>query len=226
MARKTILLVEDDESLNRGISLKLGKEGYQVLSAYRIKEADRLWKNNEIQMVISDIMLPDGSGLEFGKRIRGESQIYLVYLTAMDQEVDMINGYDTGADDYITKPFSVAILTSKINALMRRIDDPSASFICSGEFEVSLRELSVKKKGDPVFLSKTELRLFLCLLENAGRIVTKEAILEKVWGIDGGFIDDNTVMVNISRLKGKLGTDKISNVRGLGYIWTGEVFRN
>lgn len=118
---KNILLLEDDENLNRGISLKLFKEGYHVFSAYTILEAKSIFDKEDIALVISDISLPDGSGLDFGKVIREKSNAVLIYLTAMEQEIDIVNGYDTGADDYITKPFSVNILTSKVNAFMRRL---------------------------------------------------------------------------------------------------------
>lgn len=222
---KVILLLEDDENLNRGISLKLSKEGYHVLSAFSIKEAEDFFTKEEIHMVISDITLPDGSGLDFGKRVREKSDVYLLYLTALNQEIDIVNGYDTGADDYITKPFSVNILTSKVNALMRRLGEKETVVLTSGDIEVYIKDVQVKKAGVMISLSKTELQLLIYLLENAGQIVSKESILEKIWGIDGQFVDDNTVTVNISRLKNKLETDCISNVRGLGYIWTGKVVR-
>ncbi len=220
---RSILLLEDDANLNRGISLKLEREGYRVFPAFDMEEAREIFSGEEISMVISDITLPDGSGLDFGRWVRERSEAYLLYLTAMDQEIDIINGYDSGADDYITKPFSVAVLTSKVNALMRRIDHGESGLLKTGPFVVSMRDMSVKKDGIPVVLSRTELQLFFCLIEHAGRIVTKDCILERIWGVDGQFVDDNTVTVNISRLKNKLGTDCISNVRGLGYIWTAEV---
>lgn len=220
---KAILLLEDDENLNRGISLKLQKEGYQVFSAFSIKEAKEYFENKSIQMVICDITLPDGNGLDFGKWVREKSNSYLIYLTAMDQEIDIINGYDTGADDYMTKPFSVVILTSKVNALMRRLDGQDSECMRSGEFELSKKEMTMKKDGKLIPLSKTEIVLLLQLMENAGCIVTKDQILERVWGLDGQFVDENTVTVNISRLKTKLETNYISNVRGLGYLWTEKV---
>jgi len=222
---KTILLLEDDENLNRGIRVKLLREGYQVFCAYTLTEAKEIFKREEIDLVISDITLPDGNGLDFGRAVRERSNAVLIYLTALDQEIDIVNGYDTGADDYITKPFSVNILTSKVNAFMRRLCGTEDDLIVSEDFEVSARDMQVKKGGVPVPLSKTELQLFLYLLENAGCILSKECILSRVWGIDGQFVDDNTVTVNISRLKHKLGTDYIVNVRGLGYLWTGKVSR-
>lgn len=223
---KKILLLEDDKNLNRGITLKLTKEGYQVFSAYTMQKAESIFEQESIDLVISDILLPDGSGLKFGKKVRSKSNSILIYLTSMDQEIDVINGYDTGADDYITKPFSVNILISKVNAFMRRINkEEEEGLLISGDIEVCLKNMQVKKAGSLVPLSKTELQLFIYLLENAGRILSKENILDRIWGIDGQFVDDNIVAVNISRLKNKLGTDCITNVRGLGYIWIGKVNR-
>ena len=222
---KTILLLEDDENLNRGITLKLSREGYRVLSAYTLKEAEEFWTKEIIHMVISDITLPDGYGLDFGKKVREKSDVYLIYVTALDQEIDIVNGYDTGADDYITKPFSVTILAAKVNALMRRVSEREINVLLSDNIEVYIKEMQVKRFGVVIPLSKTELQLLIYLLENAGQIVSKENILDKIWGVDGQFVDDNTVTVNISRLKNKLETDSISNVRGLGYIWTGEVIK-
>lgn len=220
---KTILLLEDDENLNKGIHLKLSKEGYQVFSAYTIREARVIFEREVIHLVISDITLPDGSGLTFGEMVRKTSNVFLIYLTAMDQEIDIVNGYDTGADDYITKPFSVNILISKVNAFMRRLNEKEEEFLLSEEIEVSIKEMQVKKAGVLISLSKTELHLLVYLLENAGHILSKENILDNVWGVDGQFVDDNTVTVNISRLKNKLETECIANVRGLGYLWTGKV---
>ena len=144
---KTILLLEDDESLNRGISLKLSKEGYQVLSAYTMQEAKSMFEKEAIDLVISDITLPDGNGLDFGRAVREKSDVHLIYLTAMDQEIDIVNGYDTGADDYITKPFSVNILVSKVNAFMRRINETGKEILLSEGIEVSIKEMQVKKSG-------------------------------------------------------------------------------
>ncbi len=220
---KQILLLEDDESLNKGICLKLTKEGYQVLSAYTIREARSIFETEIIDLVICDITLPDGNGLDFGKTVRERSDVILIYLTAMDQEIDIVNGYDVGADDYITKPFSVNILTSKVNAFMRRLYQKEIEVFISGDIEVAVKEMQVKKAGTLISLSKTELQLLILFLENSGQILSKDRILDNVWGNDGQFVDDNTVTVNISRLKNKLGTEYIANVRGLGYIWTEKV---
>lgn len=222
---KQILLLEDEENLNKGISFKLSKEGYQVFQAYTIADAKSIFDSEKIDLVICDITLPDGNGLEFGEYIRSKSNVILIYLTAMDQEIDIVNGYDTGADDYITKPFSVNVLTSKVNAFMRRLVDSDEDIYISGDIEVSIKDMQVKKAGTIIPLSKTELQLLIHLLENAGHVLSKENILQYIWGNDGQFVDDNTVTVNISRLKNKLNTENIENVRGLGYIWTEKVSR-
>lgn len=222
---KTILLLEDDKNLNRGIMVTLQKEGYKLCSAFSIEEAKTVFQSENIDMVISDITLPDGNGLDFGKFIRAKSDVCLIYLTALDQEIDIVNGYDTGADDYVTKPFSLMVLTSKVNALMRRISGKELAVLASDNIEIHIKEGQVLKDGEQVALSRTEMQLLIYLFENAGQILSKEEILDKIWGIDGQFVDDNTVTVNISRLKNKLGTNNISNVRGLGYLWTGQVVK-
>ena len=222
---KTILLLEDDRNLNTMITRRLEKEGYCVLSAFTIAEAKEHAKREEIAMVFSDVMLPDGNGMEFATQLREERKTLLIYLTAMDQEMDIINGYDGGADDYITKPFSLLILISKVNAFMRRYQEQEEGVLRSGNITVYLRDMKVTKGEEIVSLTKKELQILLLLLEHAGHIVSKEQILEHVWDKDGQFVDDNTVSVNISRLKNKLEINAISNVRGIGYVWTEPVKR-
>lgn len=223
-----ILLLEDDETLNRGITLTLQRAGYQVTSAFTLAQAREAFKNGAFSLVISDITLPDGTGLDFGKQVREAGSTYLIYLTALDSEADIVNGYDAGADDYITKPFSLMVLVSKVNALMRRLDnmEEQKQVMTSGAFTINLGEMKVYKDAQELVLSKKELQLLVYLWENAGRILSKEKILEYIWDSQGQFVDDNTVAVNISRLKNKLETDEISNVRGLGYLWTGKVSKN
>ena len=221
----TILLLEDDANLNRGISLKLTKEGYDVRSAFTVKEAKELFNTFSPDLIISDITLPDGNGLDFCADIRRKSNVFLLFLTAMDSEVDMVNGYDMGADDYITKPFSLMVLVSKVHAFMRRADSTPRTRIRSGEITVSYTEMKAYRLQEPISLSKKELQLLVLFMENARQVLTKDQILEHVWDADGQFVDDNTVPVNISRLKGKLGGSYIQNVRGIGYIWTEESYR-
>lgn len=228
-----ILLLEDDESLNRGISLKLKKEGYEVLNATGVGQAEKLFDENEVALIISDISMEDGDGLEFCRSIRRQSQVHFIFLTALDQEVDIVNGYDAGADDYITKPFSLMVLMSKVKALMRRIEtkdglDGAGEIFESGELKVNCREMKVYKDGQEILLSKKEFQLLLYFLENPKQIISKEQILDAVWDVDGQFVDDNTVPVTISRLKKKVTgkncpAEYIKNVRGMGYLWSAEV---
>ncbi len=225
MQKKTILLLEDDENLNRGIAMRLEREGYHVLPAFGMTQAEELFERHEVHLIITDITLEDGNGLEFCRRVREKSGVYLIFLTALDAEIDIVNGYDLGADDYITKPFSLMALILKVHALMKRVEAPKVSYLVCGDIRVSLREMKVWKGREPLFLSKKEMQLLVFFLENPRQIFSREQIADAVWDMDGQFMDDNTVPVNISRLKKKLGNDGIQNVRGIGYIWTKEVLK-
>jgi DNA-binding response OmpR family regulator len=226
---KQILLLEDDENLNHGIAFKLEKEGYHVLPAFGVSEAERIFAANQVDLVISDITLEDGNGLDFCAGIRRKSNVYIIFLTAMDTEIDMVHAYDIGADDYVTKPFSLMVLVSKVHACMRRMEDVPKTRISSAGVMVSYEEMKAYRmkanEFEDLSLSKKELQLLTYLMEHARKIVSKEQILEHIWDVDGQFVDDNTIPVNISRLKGKLGIDVIQNVRGMGYIWTEESIR-
>ena len=178
---KRILLLEDDRALNRGISLKLEKEGYEVLSAFSVKEAEEQFQKGKLDLIISDITLPDGNGMDFCREVRKRSDVYIIFLTALDQEVDIVNGYDCGADDYITKPFSLLVLISKVNACMRRTEKQSGQILISGDLEVHCHTMQVYRNRDAIVLSKKEIQLLICLMEHAGTVLTKEQILERVW---------------------------------------------
>ncbi|MGL5640949.1 MAG: response regulator transcription factor [Paraclostridium sp.] len=220
-----ILLLEDDKSLNRGISFKLKKEGYKVHNAFNIKQAKELFIENEIDLIISDIGLPDGDGFEFCEYIRTISNVHIIMLTALDQEVDIVTGYDVGADDYITKPFSLIILISKVNAIMKRIGNvASKNLICCSGLNFNYVESKITKGSNETLLSKTEGKLLKYLMENSCQIVTKEQLIEALWDIDGNFVDENTVAVNIRRLRQKVEENPsepefIKNIRGLGYTF-------
>ena len=223
--RKTILLLEDDENLNRGITMRLEKEGYRVLSAFGASQAEELFEQNKIQLIISDITLNEGNGIDFCHKIREKSSVYLIFLTALDQEIDIVNGYDVGADDYITKPFSLMVLVSKVHALMKRVEVKQISYLLCSDIRVSLREMKAWKGQELLLLSKKEMQLLIFFLENPRQIFSREQIAEAIWDIDGQFVDDNTVPVNISSLRRRLENDAIQNVRGMGYIWTKEVIK-
>lgn len=163
---KTILLLEDDKNLNMGIALKLQKEGYEVLSAYGVTEAERLFAAKHVDLIISDITLEDGNGLKFCRRIRQQSDVYIIFLTALNGELDIVHAYDIGGDDYITKPFSLSVLMSKVQTCMRRVAGIAQSRIVSGEIEVVYEEMNAYRRENEVgererlSLSKKELRNF------------------------------------------------------------------
>ncbi|MGL4911843.1 MAG: response regulator transcription factor [Romboutsia sp.] len=222
-----ILLLEDDKSLNRGISFKLKKEGYNVHIAFNIKEAEEIFKNNHIDLIISDVGLPDGNGFDFCEETRRTSNVHIIMLTALDQEVDIVTGYEVGADDYITKPFSLMVLISKINAVMKRISSTSIAtknIISCDKLEFNYVDNKLSKDSEELLLSKNEGRLLRYLMENSCQTVTKEQLIEALWDIDGNFVDENTVAVNIRRLRQKVeenpsSPEYIKNIRGIGYTF-------
>ncbi|MGL5316689.1 MAG: response regulator transcription factor [Peptostreptococcaceae bacterium] len=222
-----ILLLEDDKSLNRGISFKLKKEGYNVHTAFNIKEAEDIFQNNDLDLIISDVGLPDGNGFDFCETIRKSSNIHIIMLTALDQEVDIVTGYEIGADDYITKPFSLIVLISKVNAVMKRINSTSLTSdntISCDKLEFNYLDNKLVKENEELLLSKNEGRLLRYLMENSGQTVTKDQLIEALWDIYGNFVDENTVAVNIRRLRQKVEENPsnpqyIKNIRGIGYTF-------
>lgn len=224
---KRILLLEDEESLNRGISFKLEKEGYDVLSCAGVIEGEKLFRENEIDLIICDITLEDGNGLDFCKYIRSQSDVRFIFLTAMDQEVDIVMGYEAGADDYMVKPFSLTVLISKVNTVFKRLLGDSNEKIESGQVSFIKSQMKVFVSGEEKALTKNELKLLMMLIENPKQILSKRQILENVFDGDGEFVDENTIAVNIRRLREKIEEDPskpvyIKNIRGMGYLWDKE----
>lgn len=227
-----ILLLEDDKSLNRGISFKLKKEGFEVETAFCIEEAKNIFDNNKIDLIITDIGLPDGSGFDFCEEIRKISNVYIIMLTALDEEFNAVMGYEIGADDYVTKPFSLAILVSKVKAFMKRAgndekEKTSENILISEDIEFDYGDYTLilnRENTEKVQLTKTEGKLLKLLMENAMNIIQKEQILDILWDMDGNFVDDNTVAVYMRRLRKKVEKDPsepifIKNIRGIGYKW-------
>lgn len=219
-----ILFLEDDDSLNHSVSLKLKKEGCIVHSAFTIEEADSLFQTFPIDLIICDITLPDGSGLDFCSRIRKESDVLFLFLTALDTEEDMVAGYARGADDYITKPFSLTVLISKVNVMLKRLPAKNTQSIISGSIILYPEERRVAKDGTFLALTAREYSLISFFMKNPMQILSRSQLLESVWDVDGNFVDENTLSVSIRRLREKI-EDKpsapaiLKNIRGLGYIW-------
>lgn len=219
-----ILLLEDDDSLNHSVSLKLKKECYTVYSAFTVEEALDFFQNKNLSLIICDISLPDGSGLDFCAQVRKESDILFLFLTALDREEDIMAGYRQGADDYITKPFSLPVLVSKVNALLKRFPSEDPQAVISDNITLFPEEKRAMKNGVYLNLTAKEYSLLSFFMENPMRILSKNQLLEAIWDIDGNFVDENTLSVNIRRLREKIEDNPsapvlLKNVRGLGYIW-------
>lgn len=216
-----IFLLEDDKILSRGISIALQKDNHTVTAVYGYIEALQKYQNQKYGLFLLDINLPDGNGIEFCKKIRETSETPILFLTANDTEEDMLDGYSVGCDDYISKPFSLEVLRRKVQAVLKRTGSANPR-IRYRDLEVDIDKCIVLVKGQAVHLTATEYKLLCYLMENKGRVVTKAMILEQLWDLDGNFVDDNTVRVNIKRLRRKLNDEKqeyIVTIFGLGYTF-------
>lgn len=216
-----IFLLEDDKILSKGISIALEKDGHTVKAVYGYMEALQKYKNPKYDLFLLDINLPDGSGMEFCKKIRETAETPVLFLTANDTEQDMLEGFGVGCDDYIPKHFSIEILRKKVQAILKRTIGDTAR-IRYKNLEVDTDKCLVLLNGEEVHLTSTEYKLLCYLIENKGRIVTKAMLLEQLWDIDGNFVDENTVRVNIKRLRQKLKDEKqeyIVTVFGMGYTF-------
>lgn len=213
-----IMLLEDDAYLREGLCELLEKEGYMVESACNCNEGRILLQKSSFNLVILDVMLPDGSGLELCAEIRNQgSDVPILFLTACDEEFQIVRGLDAGADDYVTKPFRLLELLSRVRALLRRRN--GVATYSHKDISVDIGTMSVKNNGENVILTPTEFQILATLIQNSGIIVTRNTLLERIWDSDGNFIDDNTLSVHISRLRDKIGADHITTVRGTGYRW-------
>ena len=219
-----ILLVEDEEKLARMVELELTYEGYGVEKAPDGRAGLELALSGRFDLILLDIMLPRMSGMEVLRRLRKESQVPVIMLTARDSVVDKVSGLDSGADDYVTKPFAIEELLARIRAALRKkggAQAPQVPLLSAGEVILDVERHQVSVRGQPVELTKKEFDLLRCLLENKGRVLTREALLDAVWGFD--FVGEtNSVDVYIRFLRGKLddafGIKLIHTVRGVGYV--------
>ena len=224
---KRLFLLEDDLSLINGLSFALKKQGYEITVARTALEADALWKRGEYDLAVLDVSLPDGSGFDFCKKIRQTSKVPIMFLTAADEETDIIMGLDIGGDDYITKPFKLAVFLSRINALLRRSENfgTAVTELISGGICIQLLKGEVYKRGELVELTASEYKLLCLFMENPDQILSQEQILGKLWDVGGSYIDNNSLTVYIRRLRTKIEDDpgkpkRIVTVRGMGYKWS------
>lgn len=221
-----LLLVEDDEALHRGIEFTLRQEGFQVTGARTLAEADNAVAAESFDLIVLDVQLPDGSGFDFCTRLRRTSDTPIVFLTASDSEIDIVRGLDLGGDDYITKPFRLREFLSRIQAVLRRRSPPAAAALQSGDLALHPGEMRLTKQGRDVPLTVTEFRLLSLLMSHPRAVLSKEQIAQHLWQDGGDYLDDNTVAVNIRRLREKIedtpnDPQRITTVRGAGYRWNG-----
>lgn len=221
-----IFFVEDDLSLISGLSFALKKQGYEVDNARTIDEAEKLWQNNKYDLAILDVSLPDGSGYQLCEKIRLNSKIPIIFLTAADEETDIIMGLDMGADDYITKPFKLAVFLSKVNAILRRSNDfnQKNTVLNSNGISVNLLNSEVIKNGETLNLTSGEYKLLCLFMENPNIILSQEQILGKLWDLNNDYINNSTLTVYIRRLRKKIEDDpsnptSIVTIRRMGYKW-------
>ena len=215
-----ILLVEDDAFLRDGLCEMLEKESYCVTPVSTITDARKEIAGG-FNLVILDVMLPDGNGFDFCAEVRANGNaIPILFLTACDDEIQIVRGLDAGADDYVTKPFKLLELMSRVRALLRR--NSASNVIQSSNIAIDTSNMTVKKNGEIIFVTKTEFQILSTLIRNNGIIVPRNSLLQNIWDDAGDFIDDNTLSVHISRLREKIGAEHIKTVRGVGYRWEGK----
>lgn len=221
-----ILLLEDDLSLINGLSFAFKKQGFELTVARTLKEADELWGEGKYDLLVLDVSLPDGTGFEFCKKVRQASKVPIIFLTASDEEVNIIMGLDIGGDDYITKPFKLGVLVSRINALLRRAKDfrSTDTELQSNGIKVLLLQGQVFKNDKQLDLTAAEYKLLCLFMKNPNVVLTKEQILDKLWDCEGNYIDSSTLTVYMRRLRMKIEDNPsepqmLLTVRRMGYKW-------
>lgn len=219
-----IFVLEDDNAIGMGLTYSLENEGYSVTLAKDVKSALNIINEKEFALYILDLTLPDGSGYDVCRRIKEIGDLPVIFLTAYDDEVNVVMGFEMGADDYISKPFRVKELLVRIKSVLRRYNKESNEGIVKiRDLVIYTNEAKVYKNGTEIILTAMEYRLLLILLNNRGRVLSRNQLLENIWDIDGDFVEDNTLTVYIKRLRDKIEEeptkpDIIKTVRGLGYV--------
>ncbi len=230
--KSRILLLEDDEGLVDGLCYSLKKSGYEVETAGCVRKAKEFLAHRQYDLLLLDVTLPDGTGFQVCEAVRAQGdQVPIIFLTASDEEMNVIRGLDSGGDDYIGKPFKLGELLSRICALLRRAGMKQAretlketdSFVC-GDIRIDFAGSRVFLRGEKLELTQAEYRLLSLLVRSCGRVVTREIIFEELWDHAGNFVDDNTLSVYIRRLREKVEKDPskpehLVTARGFGYCW-------
>lgn len=219
-----IFVLEDDSAIGMGLSYSLENEGYTVTLAKTVSDALNIIEKETFSLYILDLTLPDGSGYDVCKKIKEKGDLPVIFLTAYDDEVNVVMGFELGADDYISKPFRLKELLVRIKSVLRRYNKDSADGIIKiKELTINTNGAKVYKNGAEIVLTAMEYRLLLILLNNRGTVLSRAKLLENIWDIDSAFVEDNTLTVYIKRLRDKIEEDianpvYIKTVRGLGYV--------
>ena len=221
-----ILLLEDDLSLISGFSFAFRKQGFELAVVRTLKEANELWGEGKYDLLVLDVSLPDGTGYEFCKKVRQVSKVPIIFLTASDEEMNIIMGLDIGGDDYITKPFKLGVLVSRINALLRRAKgfNSTDTELQSNGIKVLMLQGQVFKNEKLIDLTAAEYKLLCLFMKNPNVVLTKEQILDKLWDCEGNYIDSSTLTVYMRRLRMKIEDNPsepqmLLTVRRMGYKW-------
>lgn len=221
-----ILLLEDDLSLINGLSFAFRKQGFELAVVRTLKEANELWGEGKYDLLVLDVSLPDGTGYEFCKKVRQVSKVPIIFLTASDEEMNIIMGLDIGGDDYITKPFKLGVLVSRINALLRRAKgfNSTDTELQSNGIKVLMLQGQVFKNERLIDLTAAEYKLLCLFMKNPNVVLTKEQILDKLWDCEGNYIDSSTLTVYMRRLRMKIEDNPsepqmLLTVRRMGYKW-------
>ncbi len=226
---KRILVVEDDLALSTGLCFELDAAGYASLAAYSCAKAGYLLEQEALNLVLLDVNLPDGSGFDLCRKIKAaRPELPVIFLTANDLERDVLNGFDMGAEDYVTKPFNMQILLRRVEVALRRAGSapavPAADKWSDGWLTLDFSALTAVRGGEKLAITPNEYKLLKTLTAHAGQILTRQQLLERLWDSGGDFIDDHTLTVTMNRLRAKIedaAHTYIKTVRGMGYIWTG-----
>lgn len=222
-----ILLVEDDIALSNGIVMALRDEQTELVQCASLQQARECLVAHCVQLVILDVNLPDGNGLTLLKEIRETCSTPIIVLTANDTETDIVAGLEMGADDYVTKPFSLAILRARVNAQLRKQENANASYFQQSGFAFDFDAMLFYKEKTAIELSKTEQKLLRLLVENRGRTLERSMLVDRIWTDGADYVDENALSVTVKRLRNKLGDDTakpryIKTVYGIGYTWAVE----
>ena len=224
---KRILIVEDDALLNKTLAYNLSSDGWDVTPALNAKTAAALLAGTEYDLVLLDINLPDGNGYVLCRLVKPEHpDTVVIFLTANDQESDQLRGYEAGAVDYITKPFSIEALQRKIRAMFAMLEHhkPAKDLYDDGRLFLDFSEQSATLNGKPVTLSPMEYKMLYLFCKNPRQVLTRQRLLERLWDVDEKFVDEHTLTTSISRIRGKIeaeGDTYIKTIYGIGYQWTG-----